>query len=226
MQIVRIAATDRRIRVRLDFSPVGTTEVTTKLTIDADNPRPNDIVENCGDLDCVFLKEHFPLAQGAMIDWKERENGFAVSFPNKTKENKDKSTYWLWEESDKRSRQKMEDDRVNGRLAQRIADFRKLAADDPDSELGHFRLGQLLAADGKTAEAVKSFERVLEIAPDFPAAYRYLGECLIKLDQKERAIQVLKKGWQVAQERGHEYSRDVIAKLLVSIGAQVPPQEK
>src|SRR5262249_28662471 len=158
----------------------------------------------------VFPKEHFALAQGAVIDWSERENGFAVSFPNKTKENKDKSTYWMWAEFDKRSRQKMEEDRLNGRLALRIADFQKLGADDPENELGHYRLGQLLAADGQTAEAVKSFERALKISADFPQGYRYLGECLIKLDQKDRAVEVLTKGWQVALDRGEEYPRDAI----------------
>ena len=29
-------------------------------------------------------------------------------------------------------------------LQERIAQFRKMASDDPDNELGHFRLGQLL----------------------------------------------------------------------------------
>ena len=31
-------------------------------------------------------------------------------------------------------------------LADRIAQFKKMATDDPENELGHFRLGQLLSA--------------------------------------------------------------------------------
>ena len=33
------------------------------------------------------------------------------------------------------------------RLQERIAQFRKMATDDPDNELGHYRLGQLLMED-------------------------------------------------------------------------------
>ena len=114
---------------------------------------------------------------------------------------------------------------ANGRLAQRIIDFRKLAADDPENVLGHYRLGQLLATDGQTDEAAKSFERALAISPDFPEGYRYLGECLIKLGQKERAVEALTKGWRVAQDRGEEYPRDAIANLLQSVGAANSAEE-
>jgi hypothetical protein len=34
-------------------------------------------------------------------------------------------------------------------LQQRIDQFRKMANDDPDNELGHFRLGQLLMEGGQ-----------------------------------------------------------------------------
>ena len=34
-------------------------------------------------------------------------------------------------------------------LEERIAQFRKMASDDPDNELGHFRLGQLLMENGQ-----------------------------------------------------------------------------
>jgi Fe-S cluster assembly iron-binding protein IscA len=224
-QIARIAATDRRIRVRMDFSPVGTSDISTKLTVERGELVPGDLLEDCGGIDCLFPKEHFPLAQGAVIDWSEKEKGFAVSFPNKTKENKDKSTYWMWAEFERRSKQKMAEDKANGRLAQRIVDFRKLVADDPENVLGHYRLGQLLAADGQIGEAVKSFERALEISPDFPPGYRYLGECLIRLGKKDRAVEVLTKGWRVAQDHGEEYPRDAMAKLLASVGAPVPKKK-
>ena len=48
-------------------------------------------------------------------------------------------------------------------LPERIAQFRKMATDDPENELGHFRLGQLLMDDSQFAEAAKSFERTLEL---------------------------------------------------------------
>src|SRR5215218_6883511 len=107
-------------------------------------------------------------------------------------------------------------------LAERIAQFRKMATDDPENELGHFRLGQLLLEDGQAAEAAKSFERTLELSPQFSKVYQLLGECLIKLDQKPRAVEVLTTGWTTADDRGDKMPRDAIARLLTQLGAPVP----
>ena len=43
-------------------------------------------------------------------------------------------------------------------LQERIAQFRKMANDDPGNELGHFRLGQLLLEDGQNEEASQGEE--------------------------------------------------------------------
>jgi tetratricopeptide (TPR) repeat protein len=107
-------------------------------------------------------------------------------------------------------------------LAERIAQFRKMATDDPENELGHFRLGQLLLEDGQHAEAAKSFERTLELSPQFSKVYQLLGECLIKLDQKDKAVETLTAGWKTADERGDKMPRDAMAKLLTGLGAPVP----
>ena len=38
---------------------------------------------------------------------------------------------------------------------------------DPDDDLAHFRLGQALMEDGQFDEAIKAFERTLELSPGF-----------------------------------------------------------
>src|SRR5439155_10013998 len=111
-------------------------------------------------------------------------------------------------------------------LAERIAQFRKMATDDPDNELGHFRLGQLLMEDGQFAEAAESFARTLELSPQFSKVYQLLGECLVKLDQKDKAVEVLTRGWQTADERGDKMPRDAMAKMLVGLGATVPQSKE
>ena len=107
-------------------------------------------------------------------------------------------------------------------LTERIAQFRKMATEDPDNELGHFRLGQLLMDDGQFAEAAMSFERTLELSPHFSKVFQLLGECLLKQDQKDRAIDVLTKGWVNADEKGDRMPKEAIEKLLVGVGAPVP----
>jgi len=105
---------------------------------------------------------------------------------------------------------------------EQIARYRNMVQGDPDDDLAQFRLGQALMEDGQYSDAVASFERTLELSPGFSRVFQYLGECLIKEGRKEKAVEVLTKGWTVADERGDRLPRDAMAKLLVSLDAPVP----
>ena len=107
-------------------------------------------------------------------------------------------------------------------LQERIAQFRKMASDDPDNELGHFRLGQLLMEDGQHEDAVKSFRRTLELSPQFSKVFQLLGSCLSKLGRRDDAVKVLREGFTVAELRGDNIPRDEMAKLLVGLGEAAP----
>ena len=110
-------------------------------------------------------------------------------------------------------------------LEARIAQFRKMASDDPDNELGHFRLGQLLTEDNQLDEAAKSYERALELSPNFSKVYQLLAEVQIKQDQTEKAIATLTKGREVAGERGDRIPRDAMGAMLRQLGQEVPDEE-
>ena len=111
-------------------------------------------------------------------------------------------------------------------LNDRISQFRKMASDDPDNELGHFRLGQLLSEAGEHAEAVQSFERTLELSPGFSKVFQLLGQSLMKLGKKAEAVDVWTRGWKVADERGDKMPRDDMGRLLKVEGAPVPEVTK
>ena len=76
-------------------------------------------------------------------------------------------------------------------LQDRIVQFRKMANDDPENELGHFRLGQLLMEAGDHDEAVKSLRRTLELSPQFSKVYQSLASSLLKLDRRDEAVRIL-----------------------------------
>jgi tetratricopeptide (TPR) repeat protein len=107
-------------------------------------------------------------------------------------------------------------------LEDRIAQFRKMAGDDPENELGHFRLGQLLAEAGKNEEAVRAFRRTLELSPQFSKVYQLLAAALQELGRNDEAVGVLENGFAVADERGDKMPRDEMAKMLVQLGKEVP----
>ena len=111
-------------------------------------------------------------------------------------------------------------------LQDRIAQFRKMASDDPDNELGHFRLGQLLAEAGQHQEAVNSFRRTLELSPEFSKVFQLLGASLIQMGQRQEAAKVLRDGFAVADERGDTIPRDEMVKLLTQLGEAAPASKK
>lgn len=104
----------------------------------------------------------------------------------------------------------------------RISQFRKMTTDDPENELGHFRLGQLLMEDGQYADAVTSLERTLQLSPEFSKVYQLLGECHSKAGDVPRAVEVLTRGYEVADKRGDKMPRDAMGKLLVQLGGKLP----
>lgn len=107
----------------------------------------------------------------------------------------------------------------------RIEQSRKMAAENPDDELAHFRLGQLLMEAGQHAEAITPLERTVVLSPDFSKAYQFLGDCYIKTGDKERAVEVLTRGHRVADQRGDRMPRGAIEEMLRSLGAEVPASQ-
>jgi len=105
---------------------------------------------------------------------------------------------------------------------EQIARYRNMVAGDADDDLAHFRLGQALMEDDQHADAVKSFERTLELSPGFSRVFQFMGECLIKCGDNTRAAEVLTRGWATASERGDRLPMEAMGKLLTSIGAPIP----
>jgi Fe-S cluster biosynthesis and repair protein YggX len=115
---------------------------------------------------------------------------------------------------------------MNPQLQERITQFRKMANDDPDNELGHFRLGQLLMEGEEYEDAIQSFRRTLELSPHFSKVYQLLADCLIRQDRRDDAVKVLQEGVAVAEERGDNMPREAMVKMLGQLGAPVPEAKK
>jgi tetratricopeptide (TPR) repeat protein len=111
-------------------------------------------------------------------------------------------------------------------LQERIAQFRKMASDDPDNELGHFRLGQLYTEAQDYEEAIKSYCRTLELSPQFSKVYQLLASCLLKVNRRGEAIEILQNGWKIADERGDFMPRDEMGKMLKELGEAIPETAK
>jgi Fe-S cluster biosynthesis and repair protein YggX len=111
-------------------------------------------------------------------------------------------------------------------LQDRIAQFRKMASDDPENELGHYRLGQLLMEAQQHPEAIQSFRRTLELSPRFSKVYQLLAQSLLANNQRDEAIAVLKQGFDVADEQGDNMPREAMTKMLTDLGEPAPISKK
>lgn len=110
-------------------------------------------------------------------------------------------------------------------LQTRIANFEKMAEDDPDNELGHFSLGKAYLEAGQHERAAACFRRVIEINPQFSKAYHLLAEAQQALGDRDGAVETLTRGYVVAHNRGDMKPREEMASLLRSLGAEPPAIE-
>ena len=106
--------------------------------------------------------------------------------------------------------------------AARIEQFRKMANDDPNNELGHFSLGRALLDAGDFSEAAKSFRRVIALNPNLSKTYQLLAQAQLKLDRRDEAIGTLTDGVRVAHARGDLMPRNEMTRMLQDLGAPVP----
>lgn len=85
--------------------------------------------------------------------------------------------------------------------------WRALIDRDDGLALAHFGLGNALAAEGKSREAVESLRRAVEEDPEFAAAWLNLGLVLRSLDRAEEADEALHRAAEIPgplQERARE----------------------
>ena len=98
--------------------------------------------------------------------------------------------------------------------SEREAQFRKLAADHPDSPMVHFSLGKLLLDERRYAEAVESLRAAVSLQADYAAALVALGDALVGAGQREEARRVLEGARETAQAQKHPSLAEEIGERL------------
>jgi len=104
----------------------------------------------------------------------------------------------------------------------RIAQFEKMASADPTNEMAHFSLGKAYLDASRHAEAARSFERCVELAPDMSKAYQLGGQAMIGADWTDRAVEFMNRGYETAARKGDLMPKNAIGELLRSIGREPP----
>jgi Fe-S cluster biosynthesis and repair protein YggX len=113
-------------------------------------------------------------------------------------------------------------ERATMAMDQRIEQFKKMAREDPDNELGHFSLGKAYLEGGQPTDAIEPLKRVIELKPTMSKAYQLLGEAFDQAGRRKDALATLTKGVTVADQQGDRMPLSAMVQTLESWGAVVP----
>lgn len=105
----------------------------------------------------------------------------------------------------------------------RIANFEKMAQADPTNEMAHFSLGNAYLQAGRHAEAARSLEKCLQLAPEMSKAWQLCGQAQIGAGWADKAVETLVRGHEIAARKGDRLPQQAMADLLRSLGRE-PPQ--
>jgi tetratricopeptide (TPR) repeat protein len=96
----------------------------------------------------------------------------------------------------------------------RFEQLLKMIEEEPnDSFLNHALAMEYLSL-GKFEEAKKVFEKVLSENENYLASYYQLGQTLEKLNENEKAVEVYKKGIELAQKQNNNKAKNELAEAL------------
>ena len=99
-------------------------------------------------------------------------------------------------------------------MSDRIAQFEKLVAQQPENELFRFSLAQALSAAGRGPDAIPHYEFCVAKKSDWMMPRILLGKILLSLDRRADARPLLESALQLAIEQHHEDPERELRALL------------
>jgi predicted Zn-dependent protease len=99
----------------------------------------------------------------------------------------------------------------------RIPIFESMAQDQPDNVMVWYGLASEYVKVERWSEAAAALQKVVEINPDYTAAYQMLGTALLSLGNAEAAAQAWSTGIDAAVRTGAWKARDHMKGLMAGI---------
>jgi tetratricopeptide (TPR) repeat protein len=91
-----------------------------------------------------------------------------------------------------------------------------LEAEPNDPEL-RYMIAMECSSEGNDAEAVRTFEELLGVAPKYPPAYHMAARALVRLNRIDDAKAMLTRGIPVALGVGNQHAAGEMQELLESL---------
>lgn len=99
----------------------------------------------------------------------------------------------------------------------RIATFRSFISRSPSDPFPRYGLAMELKGRGELAEAWQVFQELLDKFPDYVPTYLMAGGTLVALGRKAEALDLYRKGIEVATRRGDAHARHELEEALAEV---------
>jgi Fe-S cluster biosynthesis and repair protein YggX len=113
-------------------------------------------------------------------------------------------------------------------INQKIAQFETMVRPeaDPNNDMAWFSLGGAYAQAGRHADAANAYLRCVELNPGMSKGWQLAGRALIDAGDKDRAADILTRGYAESGKRGDRMPRQAMGDMLVSLGKTLPAEER
>jgi Tfp pilus assembly protein PilF len=96
----------------------------------------------------------------------------------------------------------------------RIVKLKQFLAKEPNDSFTRYALALEYAGQGDTKRRVSMLQELIQLDPKYVPAYQQLGTAYQKLDRRDDAIAIFKRGIQVAVEVGDLHARGEMQEAL------------
>ena len=100
----------------------------------------------------------------------------------------------------------------------RIETLQELLEANPDDCFLRYGLAQEHIKAGEQIEAIAQFEKILEISPDYQAAYYHAGKTFEKLGRADDARSIYQRGLEVSTRTGDAHAGSELEAALSELG--------
>ncbi len=90
----------------------------------------------------------------------------------------------------------------------------EMLAEDPNDPFLRYGLAMEHVSAGQDTEALRCFEELIRVAPDYVPAYMQAGRALVRLNREEEARTIYRTGIATARQMGDPHAADEMEGFL------------
>ncbi|HWG47937.1 MAG TPA: hypothetical protein VN688_34560 [Gemmataceae bacterium] len=93
----------------------------------------------------------------------------------------------------------------------------EMLAEDPNDPFLRYGLAMEHVSAGQDEEAVRCFQGLLQVAPDYVPAYMQAGRVLTRLNREDEARELYQAGITMARQKGDEHAAGEMQEFLANL---------